>query len=35
MAADGGCDSDVVHRMNEGYAAKQKCAEQWRIADKC
>ena len=19
MAADGGCESDVVHRMNEGY----------------
>ena len=21
MAADGGCDRDVVHRMNEGYRA--------------
>ena len=21
MAADGGCESDVVHRMNEGYIA--------------
>ena len=21
MAADGGCESDVVHRMNEGYKA--------------
>ena len=21
MAADGGCESDVVHRMNEGYRA--------------
>ena len=22
MAADGGCESDVVHRMNEGYKAR-------------
>ena len=21
MAADGGCEMDVVHRMNEGYRA--------------
>ena len=21
MAADGGCEKDVVHRMNEGYRA--------------
>ena len=21
MAADGGCERDVVHRMNEGYTA--------------
>ena len=21
MAADGGCESDVVHRMNEGFKA--------------
>ena len=21
MAADGGCETDVVHRMNEGYRA--------------
>ena len=30
MAADGGCERDVVHRMNEGYRAwsGEKCAEQ-------
>ena len=22
MAADGGCERDVVHRMNEGYRAR-------------
>ena len=21
MAADGGCETDVIHRMNEGYRA--------------
>ena len=36
-AADGGCDRDVVHRMNEGYRAwgsVEKCANN-RILDKC
>ena len=31
MAADGGCESDVVHRMNEGHrgwGALKKCPEQ-------
>ena len=31
VAADGGCERDVVHRMNEGYRAREareKCAEQ-------
>ena len=30
VAADGGCERDVVHRMNEGYRAwgALKCPEQ-------
>ena len=30
VAADGGCDKDVLHRINEGYRAwgAEKCAEQ-------
>ena len=30
MAADGGCERDVVHRINEGYSvgSAEKCAEQ-------
>ena len=31
VAADGGCERDVVHRMNEGYrtwGALKKCPEQ-------
>ena len=30
VAADGGCERDVVHRMNEGYRAwgAEKCPEQ-------
>ena len=27
MAADGGCERDVVHRMNEGYRACMGSAE--------
>ena len=29
VAADGGCERDVVYRMNEGYRAwnAEKCAE--------
>ena len=39
MAADGGCDRDVVHRMNEGMrgielGSTEKCPEQQRIGDK-
>ena len=36
VAADGGCERDVVHRINEGYKAgsAEKCAEQQRIGDK-
>ena len=32
MAADGGCERDMVHRMNQGNA--EKCPEQYRIGDK-
>ena len=39
MAADGGYDRDVVHRMNERYIAwealKKMCTEQSRTVDKC
>ena len=28
VAADGGCERDVVHRMNKGYRA-------WRAPKKC
>ena len=32
VAADGGCERDVVHRINEGYiysvGSAEKCAEQ-------
>ena len=30
VAADGGCERDVVHRMNEGYSlgSAEKCPEQ-------
>ena len=38
VAADGKCENDVVHKMNEGYRAcmgsAEKCAEQSRIGDK-
>ena len=36
VAADGGCDRDVVHRMNEGQSlgSAEKCPEQYRIGDK-
>ena len=36
VAAGGGCERDVVHRMNKGYRAwaALKCHEQWRIGDK-
>ena len=37
MAADGGCERDVVHRMNEGYRAwgrDENCPELQRIGDK-
>ena len=36
MAADEGCERDVVHRMNEGYRAwgALKSVEQLRIGDK-
>ena len=33
VAADGGCERDVVHRMNEGYkllGSAEKCNEQLR-----
>ena len=33
VAADGGCERDVVHRMMEGYCVL-KCTEQSRIGDK-
>ena len=32
VAADGGCQKDEVHRMNEG--SSEKCPEQQRIGDK-
>ena len=28
VAADGGCDSDVVRRMNESVGSAEKCVEQ-------
>ena len=37
VAADGGCEMDVVHRMNEGcrsLGSPEKCPEQYRILDK-
>ena len=37
VATDGGCERDVVHRMNEGYTSlgsTEKCPEQYRIWDK-
>ena len=37
MAADGGCERDVVHRMNEEYKsldALKSVRNSWRIADK-
>ena len=37
VAGDGGCETDVVHRKNEGYrasgASAGKCAEQQRTGD--
>ena len=27
VAADGGCEMDVAHRMNEGYKAWGNCSE--------
>ena len=37
MAADGGCERDEVHKMNEGYRAwgALKSVEQLRIGDNC
>ena len=36
---DGGCERDVVHRMNEAYysleSTAERCAEQLIIEDKC
>ena len=36
MAADGGCEKDVVHRMIEVYSMgrAEKCPQQERIGDK-
>ena len=28
VAADGGCERDVVHRMNKGLGSAEKCPEQ-------
>ena len=36
VAADGGCERNVVHRMNDGYRAwgsAEKCPEQQRTGD--
>ena len=27
LAADGGCERDVVYRMNEGYRSTEKCEQ--------
>ena len=38
MIADGGCERDVVHKMNErvhSVESSEKCAEQYRITDEC
>ena len=36
VVADGGCERDVVHRMNEWYSvgSAEKYAGQWGIEDK-
>ena len=34
VAADGGCERDVLHTMNEGFVEREERAEQQRIVDK-